>query len=132
MVVQGVIEMTGECPFCSPEDEDIVVQNEFCCARWDKYPVTEGHMLVIPHRHAREIFELAREEWHSTLSLIKECKTVIESRTSPDGYNIGFNVGRYAGQSVMHCHCHVIPRYIGDVENPTGGIRAVIPEKELY
>ncbi len=89
-------------------------------------------MLVIPHRHAREIFELAREEWHATFSLVKECRAVIESRTSPDGYNIGFNVGRYAGQSVMHCHCHVIPRYIGDVENPTGGIRAVIPEKELY
>jgi len=89
-------------------------------------------MLVIPRRHVRDLFDLSTGEWYATLSLIKECRAVIESGHFPDGYNIGFNVGRYAGQSVMHCHCHVIPRYAGDVENPTGGIRAVVPHKRLY
>ena len=89
-------------------------------------------MLVIPFRHVRDLFGLTNEEWHATFALVDECRRLIESEHSPDGYNIGFNVGRYAGQSLMHCHCHVIPRYVGDVENPTGGIRAVIPHKRLY
>ena len=120
------------CPFCAPNDDDIVVKNELCYARRDRYPVTDGHMLVIPFRHVRDLFGLTDKEWCSTFALVDTCRRMIESEHSPDGYNIGFNVGRYAGQSVMHCHCHVIPRYVGDVENPTGGIRAVIPHKRLY
>jgi len=120
------------CPFCSPKDDEIVAKNEICYARNDKHPVAEGHMLVIPFRHVRDLFGLTVKEWCATFALVEECKTVIESNTSPDGYNIGFNVGRYAGQTVMHCHCHVIPRYSGDIRNPTGGIRGVIPHKRIY
>lgn len=123
---------SASCPFCSPKDDDIVVKNKLCYACRDRYPVTEGHMLVIPFRHVRDLFGLTDEEWCFTFALVDECRRLIESEYSPEGYNIGFNVGRYAGQSVMHCHCHVIPRYVGDVENPTGGIRAVIPHKRLY
>jgi diadenosine tetraphosphate (Ap4A) HIT family hydrolase len=123
---------SASCPFCLLKDDDIVVKNKMCYACRDRYPVTEGHMLVIPFRHVRDLFGLTDDEWYATFALVDECRRLIESEYSPDGYNIGFNVGRYAGQSVMHCHCHVIPRYVGDVENPTGGIRAVIPHKRLY
>jgi len=120
------------CPFCSPGKDDIVVENELCYARWDRFPVSDGHMLVIPFRHVRDLFGLTTDEWTATFALVKECKPVIESTRSPDGYNIGWNAGISAGQTIMHCHCHVIPRYQGDIENPAGGIRGVIPEKRIY
>jgi len=123
---------TMNCPFCSPAREEIVVKNDLCYARWDKFPVSDGHMLVIPFRHVRDFFGLNNEEWNDTFSLVEECKRFIESKNSPDGYNIGWNVGISAGQTIMHCHCHVIPRYQGDIENPTGGIRGVIPHKRIY
>ena len=123
---------TMNCPFCSPKRDEIVVENDLCYARWDKLPVSDGHILIIPFRHVRDLFGLTTDEWTATFALVEECKQVIESTRSPDGYNIGWNVGIPAGQTIMHCHCHVIPRYHGDIENPTGGIRGVIPHKRIY
>ena len=120
------------CPFCSPPADVIVAKNRFCYSRWDRYPVSKGHMLVIPFRHVQDFFDLAGEEKCAILELVGNCKQVIERTEKPAGYNIGFNVGAVAGQTVMHCHCHVIPRYAGDTENPRGGVRGVIPRKRDY
>ena len=120
------------CPFCSPYDDDVIAKNTFCYARWDRYPVSKGHLLVIPFRHIPDFFELADEEKLALLALVTECKEIIEENFTPAGYNIGFNIGAAAGQTVMHCHCHVIPRYLGDVKNPRGGIRGLIPGRYNY
>jgi len=123
---------TGECPFCNPADQDIVAKNALCYAFWDHYPVSQGHLLVIPFRHTPDFFSLTTEEKAALVSLIDACRDVLEEKFSPAGYNIGFNVGEAAGQTVMHCHCHVIPRYAGDVPNPRGGVRGVLPKKKGY
>jgi len=120
------------CPFCNPISDEIVAKNDLCYARWDRYPVSKGHLLVIPSRHTADYFSLTVEEKLSLLTLIDECKEVIEKNFRPAGYNIGFNVGVAAGQTMMHCHCHVIPRYIGDVKEPRGGVRGVVPGKRGY
>ena len=81
----------------------------------DRYPVKKGHLAVMPFRHAADYFSLTVEEKHALLALVDECKEVIEENFKPAGYTIGFNAGTAAGQTVMHCHCHVILRYVGDV-----------------
>ena len=121
-----------ECPFCSPNEVDIVTKNQFCYAKWDKYPVSKGHLLIIPFRHVSSYFDTTHDEKKSIVKLIEACKTILDQQFSPDGYNIGVNVGEPAGQTVMHCHIHIIPRYIGDIENPRGGVRGVIPHKREY
>ena len=121
-----------KCPFCNPADEDIVAKNDLSYIRWDRYPVNKGHLLVIPFRHIPDFFLMTPDERVAMLALIAECQGVVEEHLSPDGYNIGFNVGTAAGQTVMHCHCHVIPRYVGDVEDPRGGIRGVVPWRREY
>jgi len=120
------------CPFCNPVADEIVAKNDLCYARWDGYPVSKGHLLVIPFRHVPDFFSMTVEEKQSVLALVDECKEVIEENLKPAGYNIGFNVGEAAGQTVMHCHCHVIPRYIGDVRDARGGVRGVVPGKRGY
>ena len=94
--------------------------------------MAKGHMLVIPFRHEPDFFNLTGEEKCAILELVDDCKRVIEEYSKPLGYNIGFNIGAVAGQTVMHCHCHVIPRYPGDTDNPRGGVRGVIPHKREY
>jgi diadenosine tetraphosphate (Ap4A) HIT family hydrolase len=89
-------------------------------------------MLVIPFRHVPDFFSLTDEEKYAIMALADDCKRVVEETSKPAGYNIGFNVGAAAGQSVMHCHCHFIPRYRGDTDNPRGGIRGIIPAKRDY
>jgi len=121
-----------KCPFCNPIAEDIVAKNDLCYARWDRFPVSRGHLLVIPFRHTPDFFSMTDEERQALVALVTSCKGVIEENFSPAGYNIGFNAGVAAGQTVMHCHCHVIPRYIGDVEDPRGGVRGVVPGKSGY
>ena len=121
-----------KCPFCNPVADEIVARNELCYARWDRYPVNRGHLLVIPFRHTTDFFSMTPKEKAAVISLVDECKRVIEKKFSPDGFNIGFNVGEAAGQTVMHCHCHVIPRYAGDVPDPRGGVRGVVPGKQGY
>jgi diadenosine tetraphosphate (Ap4A) HIT family hydrolase len=120
------------CPFCNPSDNDVIVRNELCYARYDQYPVSKGHLLVIPFRHIANFFDTTKEEKNSLFELIEACKTILNEQYTPDGYNIGMNIGEVAGQTVMHCHVHVIPRYRGDSDSPRGGIRGVIPAKKDY
>lgn len=121
-----------ECPFCNPADNEIILKNDLCYARFDKYPVSAGHILVIPFRHFENYFEATIEEKISMVKLIDEVKNFLDREFKPDGYNIGINVGEASGQTVMHVHVHVIPRYKGDIEDPTGGVRGVIPSKRVY
>ena len=114
------------CPFCKPFADDIVARNELCYARWERRPVSKGHLLIVPFRHETDFFCLTGEERSAILMLTDECKAVIEENFKPAGYNIGFNIGGAAGQTIMHCHCHMIPRYPGDSRDTKGGIRKVV------
>jgi diadenosine tetraphosphate (Ap4A) HIT family hydrolase len=114
------------CRFCNPYADDVVAKNKLCYARWDRFPVSKGHLLLMPFRHTPEYFSLTRDEKEAMTDLIEECREIIEENFNPAGYNIGYNIGAAAGQTVMHCHCHFIPRYTGDTDNPKGGIRRVV------
>jgi diadenosine tetraphosphate (Ap4A) HIT family hydrolase len=120
------------CPFCCPREGDILVEHSLGYARYDRYPVSPGHMLCIPFRHTDDWFALSEEERLVLLRLVDACKAILDARFHPDGYNIGVNVGEPAGQSIPHVHIHVIPRYRGDVEHARGGIRGVIPHRRDY
>lgn len=119
-----------ECPFCSPSE--IVISNEYAYARYDKYPVTEGHLLIIPYRHVNSYFDTTKEEKDAILDLIEQSYEFLEKENKADGYNVGINVGEAAGQTVMHLHVHLIPRFIGDMDDPRGGVRGVIPGRQKY
>ncbi|HIP93707.1 MAG TPA: HIT family protein [Leucothrix sp.] len=119
------------CPFCDGDDERIV-KNNLAFAIYDTNPASLGHALIIPKRHIAEYFEASREEKIAILELIDEMKQAIDKKHAPDAYNIGVNVGEVAGQSVPHIHIHIIPRYKGDVDDPRGGVRGVIPKKQKY
>lgn len=119
-----------ECPFCLADGA--LLSNGFAHARYDKFPVTPGHILIIPFRHAADFFSLSPEERHAMLCLADEAKALLDREFHPDGYNLGVNVGAAAGQTVFHVHLHLIPRYRGDVENPSGGVRGVIPARQHY
>lgn len=119
------------CFFCG--ETDFITENELAYARYDKhYPVSPGHCLIITHRHVAEYFDATAAEKAAIWALVDEMKSVIDEEYSPDGYNVGVNIGKAAGQSVRHLHIHMIPRYKGDVENPQGGVRGVIPHKQKY
>ena len=125
-----------KCPFCEIEkriDESrIIYQDSTWIAILDNYPVSEGHTLLIPKRHCKSYFDLNFIELESVGVTIGIVKRILDTKYKPDGYNIGINCGEAAGQTVMHCHIHIIPRYNGDCENPRGGVRGVIPEKQHY
>lgn len=121
-----------DCPFCILAEENIVLKNELCYGLFDRYPVSKGHLLIIPFRHFDNYFDATREEKIAIIDLVDEAKKMIDEKFSPDAYNIGVNVGLLAGQSVMHLHVHIIPRYRGDMENPRGGVRGVVPRKMNY
>ena len=123
------MERPSSCPFCSPFGDDIVARNALCYARWDRFPVSKGHLLLMPFRHTPDYFTLTDEEKLAMTDLIEECRKIIEENFQPAGYNIGYNIGAAAGQTVMHCHCHFIPRYEGDTDNPRGGVRRVVAGK---
>lgn len=124
---------TTNCPFChlSPQVE-IICESDICIAFFDGYPVSPGHALIIPKRHIASYFDLTDDERAAMTQMMLDVKQKLEERFHPDGYNIGVNVGEHAGQSIFHCHMHLIPRYKGDVENPKGGVRGVIPSKQNY
>ena len=124
------------CPFCKIErlinKDRIVYQDDTWIAIYDNYPVSQGHVLLIPKRHVETFFNLNMVEFGSLGVTIGIIKMILDKKFHPDGYNIGANCGEVAGQTVMHCHIHIIPRYKGDMENPRGGVRGVIPEKQKY
>ena len=118
------------CPFCGLKES--VCENELTFAVYDKFPVSKGHMLIITKRHVADYFSTSKEEKLAIIDLVEKCKDILDKKFNPDGYNIGVNCGREAGQTVMHLHIHLIPRYRGDINDPTGGVRGVIPEKRVY
>jgi diadenosine tetraphosphate (Ap4A) HIT family hydrolase len=121
-----------QCPFCQLSSERIIAQNEHAFVIRDAFPVSPGHTLIIPRQHIASFFETTAEEKTALLKLLNEAKAGIESEYKPASYNIGINDGAAAGQTVPHLHIHLIPRYEGDVEDPRGGVRWVVPEKARY
>lgn len=123
------------CPFCESRpalSDGSVMENELAYVREDGYAISPGHLLILPKRHAADWFDLSAEEQAAVMALVNQAKGWLEGWYKPDGYNIGMNCGAAAGQTVMHMHCHVIPRYEGDSKDPRGGVRWVIPEKAVY
>ncbi len=119
------------CPFCSP-DREVIQKSKHCYAIYDKYPVNPGHVLVISHRHVTDYFDLEDGEKAGLWKLVEEMRSFLDEKFHPDGFNVGFNVGKEAGQTIDHVHIHIIPRYSGDMDDPAGGVRHVIPEKGKY
>ena len=124
--------MHSQCPFCELPVERIVDYNESGLAVRDAYPVSPGHTLIISRRHVRSLFDLLAVERDQLLSLVDRAKRALDEQYRPDAYNIGINDGAAAGQTVPHLHIHLIPRYEGDLTDPRGGVRWVIPEKADY
>ena len=120
------------CAFCNLEIERVLVESDSCVAFSDKFPVSLGHTLVIPKTHMENYFNLSSFEKNSIWELVDQVKVLLVNKYSPDGFNVGINIGEQAGQTVFHCHIHVIPRYKGDTEDPRGGVRGVIPVKQKY
>jgi diadenosine tetraphosphate (Ap4A) HIT family hydrolase len=125
--VISIPETEPGCPFCNPAEKEILLRNDLAYAKADRFPVSRGHMLVMPFRHYQSFFDSTPEERSALLELIVKVRSQIDGLHHPDGYNIGVNVGRFAGQVVMHLHFHVIPRYKGDAKGHHGGMRWVIP-----
>lgn len=119
------------CPFCKIELK-AELSNEKAFAIFDTSPVSEGHMLIIPRRHGNSFFETTEEERTYVLDLLDKAKTFLDQRFQPDGFNIGVNIDFAAGQTIDHLHIHLIPRYEGDTNDPTGGVRGVIPARQHY
>ncbi|WP_287545127.1 bifunctional class I SAM-dependent methyltransferase/HIT family protein [Paraprevotella sp.] len=121
------------CPFCRLSRRmEIICETATCVAFYDGYPVSPGHALIIPKRHVASYFDLTNHEREAMNVMLQYVKQKVDERYYPDGYNVGIDVNEAAGQSVFHVHMHLIPRYKGDVENPKGGVRGVIPEKQKY
>ena len=121
------------CIFCDIEENRIINENDLAYVGYDGFPVTEYHSLIIPKRHAKTYFDLAAQEREACYQLLVESKTqTLGKDTAVDGFNIGMNSGESAGQTVFHCHIHLIPRRTGDNADPRGGVRGVIPGKADY
>jgi diadenosine tetraphosphate (Ap4A) HIT family hydrolase len=114
----------AECELCHPSE--VMLEEELAYARPDSNALCRGHTLVVPKRHVAGFFDISAEEQAAVLRLLNRAQRLIAERHSPDGYNIGVNVGKAAGQARMHVHVHLIPRYAGDVPDPRGGIRCVL------
>ena len=125
--------MMDFCPFCNMESQRVVEKNTLFYAIRDKYPVTPLHTLLIPTRHVETYFDLDEKEVKAFDKMSKSQREEILARDQEvSGFNVGYNAGKDAGQTVMHCHVHLIPRRHGDVEHPEGGVRGVIPKKQKY
>ena len=123
----------NDCVFCNLDESRIEIENDLALSFKDLYPVTNGHTLVIPKRKVQSFFDLTEEETAAMFELLHLQKEDLKNKdTSITGFNIGVNDGEDAGQTIMHCHMHLIPRRSGDMEDPRGGVRGVIPEKQSY
>lgn len=113
-----------DCIFCEKLNKnEYIFENELAFAIFDAFPVNKGHMLIIPKRHFASFFEATSQEVLTFMELVNKAKQYLDNEYNPDGYNIGINIGEAAGQTIFHLHIHIIPRYMGDVENARGGIR---------
>ena len=121
------------CLFCNTKKSGIVYENDLAFASYDTYPVSKHHCLIIPKRHIKDYFDLNNKELIACNDLIKIVKKeILEKDKLVKGFNLGTNIGKSSGQSIYHCHLHLIPRRENDVDNPQGGIRSVIPNKQHY
>ena len=121
------------CLFCNSQKSGLAHENDLAYASFDTYPVSEYHCLIIPKRHIKDYFDLSNDELIACNELIKIVKKEITNKdSSVKGFNLGTNIGKVSGQSILHCHFHLIPRREGDVDNPQGGVRSVIPNKQHY
>src|SRR6516225_4218239 len=122
----------GSCPFCCLEKSRILLESEVAFAFLDAFPVSDGHTLVVPKRHVASLFDLPEEEQAAVWKLMALVRERMMTDRKPDGFNIGVNDGAAAGQTVMHAHVHIIPRRRGDVVDPRGGVRWIIPSRAAY
>ena len=121
------------CIFCNIKEDEIIFSNDLAISSFDSYPVSKHHVLIFPKRHVKDYFELNNDEILACNKLVKILKDfILKKDITVKGFNIGTNAGKVAGQTIMHCHIHLIPRRKGDVENPQGGVRGVIPSKQHY
>lgn len=125
-------EKQFDCPFCSISQSEVIEEAPLVISKRDLYPVSNGHSLIIPKRHLATFFEASLEERNELIDVLERTKQALQEEFNPDGFNIGINEGADAGQTVMHLHIHLIPRYKGDMQDPRGGVRGVIPEKQKY
>ena len=124
--------MSDDCPFCDPDSDQVWLENDIGMAMWDVFPVSEGHTVVVPRRHVTSIYELSSDDQAALWRLVAQARQRLQDDLHPDGFNVGLNDGEAAGQTVLHAHIHVIPRYGGDVADPRGGVRWVLPDKARY
>jgi diadenosine tetraphosphate (Ap4A) HIT family hydrolase len=124
--------MPSNCPFCHLDDEQILFQDELVMTFRDGYPISDGHTLIIPKRHIPSFFDTTDDEQQALLQALHAARRELTQQYAPDGYNIGINDGLAAGQTVMHLHIHLIPRYRDDCDDPRGGVRWIFPEKAAY
>ncbi|MFN2643713.1 MAG: HIT family protein [Burkholderiales bacterium] len=112
------------CELCVPAQ--VVAENGAAYARYDSSSLAAGHVIVVPRRHVADFFDMTADEQTAVLALLNEARRLVQAKHAPDGYNVGVNIGKAAGQSRMHVHVHLIPRYAGDVPDPAGGVRRVL------
>ena len=117
-----------DCELCKPVS--LVAQNELAYARLEGNALAAGHVIVVPRRHVADYFDMTAAEQAAVIALLNAARRLIGQKHHPDGYNIGVNVGKAAGQNRMHVHMHLIPRYHGDVADPSGGVRCVLATKK--
>ncbi len=126
------MKISNNCIFCNIPGEKILHTSKHFHLIEDKYPVSNGHLLIISKEHRTNYFDLTKEELTDLDEMIMKSKNLIEKKFMPDGYNIGMNCGKPAGQTIFHFHCHIIPRYEGDMDNPAGGVRHCVAGKGHY
>ena len=127
------MEKPIKCQFCKLDDpNEIISENSTFLLKFDRYPVSVGHVLLIPKRHVISFPKLRKVEMLDFFELLKEAQKIIINKYSPDGFTIGINQGKAAGQTIDHLHIHLIPRFYGDIERPEGGIRKILPNKVPY
>ena len=125
--------LNEECLFCNKKKQKIIYSSKFIYVVRDSFPVTKFHSLIIPHRHISNFFDLNNDELKDlSETLKKERQSLLNLDSEITAFNVGVNAGKDSGQSIMHCHIHLIPRRKGDIENPRGGVRGVIPSKQKY
>jgi diadenosine tetraphosphate (Ap4A) HIT family hydrolase len=122
----------NKCIFCDWSSREILVEDEHAVAFFDAFPVNPGHVLVIPKKHVADYFDLEPALQQACMKLLNQAKVLIQERYNPEGFNIGINAGAAAGQTIFHVHLHLIPRYLGDMPDPRGGVRGVIPDRRSY
>lgn len=120
------------CPFCDPDPDKVFLETELVLGLWDRYPVSPGHALLVPHRHVADWFQADPATQFALISALPMAREAIVRHHSPDGFNIGINSGESAGQTIFHLHVHLIPRYKGDEDDPRGGIRRLFPSRARY